>query len=163
MLTHERLLEVLFYDRNTGIFTWKVNKSQATKAGTLAGTTCIKDGYIVISVDSKTYKAHRLAWFYETCQMPPECIDHINRIRTDNRFCNLRLATKKQNMENTKIRKDSSSGYRGVSFKKEINSWIGYVSHNKKQYYLGKFETKELASAAVEAKRFELFTHYQTA
>lgn len=161
MLTHARLLEVLSYDRDSGVFVWKINKSQATKAGTKAGTVCLKDGYIVISIDYKTYKAHRLAWYYETGEMPEDCIDHINRIRKDNKFCNLRLATKKQNMENTKVRKDSVSGYRGVSFKKKINAWIGYVSHNKKQHYLGKFETKELASLAVEAKRLELFTHYQ--
>jgi len=50
----------------------------------------IKIGYIIIKINRKDYQAHRLAWLYEYGNFPKQTIDHINRIKTDNRICNLR-------------------------------------------------------------------------
>lgn len=162
MLTYEKLHEILFYDRDTGIFTWKVKTAQRVHVGQRAGTIKTSDGYESISIENKTYKSHRLAWLYETGSFPPSCIDHINRIKTDNRFINLRLADKKQNMENTPLRKDNLSGSRGVSYRKTTKKWRAYLNHNKKHFHLGDFDTPEEAAAISDAKRKELFTHYES-
>jgi hypothetical protein len=159
MLTYQYLKEILFYEPETGLFFWKIRKAYNIKAGSVAGTLH-KSGYIYISVDNKCQKAHRLAWFYMTGEMPTQYIDHINRIANDNRFANLRLASPKQNCENCKMYKSNASGFRGVSFHKASNKWRATLSHNKKQIHLGIFDTAEEASFAAETKRNELFTHH---
>jgi hypothetical protein len=162
MLTYEKLHEILSYDRETGIFTWKVKTAQRVHIGQRAGSTSSGDGYEMISINNKLYKSHRLAWLYEMGSFPDVEIDHINRIRTDNRFCNLRLASKKQNMENTTTRKDNKSGMTGVSWSKATKKWRAYVTHNRKQMHLGTFESKEDAINMANNKRKELYTHYES-
>src|ERR1700719_1662744 len=98
----DRLRELLSYDPETGVFRWLVRKRQNVKAGDVAGSFdgC---GYCKISIDRRAYKAHRLAWLYMTGEWPPAEIDHINMNRADNRFANLRLATRHQNMANQRL------------------------------------------------------------
>ena len=50
-------------------------------------------------------------------------VDHINRDTRDNKKCNLRLATKSTNAMNTKIRKDNTSGIKGVTWSKKLLKW----------------------------------------
>jgi len=79
--------------------------------------------------------------------MPSEQIDHINGIRHDNRISNLRLATNKQNCQNTKqARVNNKSGFLGVS--PSGDKFISTIQKNGKQLYLGTFETKEEAHEA---------------
>ena len=89
-LTQKRLKELLDYDPKTGIFTWKYANNNR-KAGSKAGYKA-KDGYIAISIDSKRYLAHRLVWLFVYGHFPKYDIDHINRIRDDNRIENLQKA-----------------------------------------------------------------------
>ncbi len=99
-LTAEYLRSILHYDQETGIFTWKVRTARRVKAGDVAGCSD-GDGYRLIKVQSRLYKAHRLAWLYIHGSWPKDQIDHINRIRTDNRIANLREVSNKQNLQNT--------------------------------------------------------------
>jgi len=112
-LSFSRLREVLYYDEETGIFMWKINTGKKRLAGKIAGSKMVR-GYWMICVDYVQYAAHRVAWFYVTGRWPPHQIDHINGVRTDNRFVNLRLATFKQNMRNVKSR--ASHGYKGIVY-----------------------------------------------
>ena len=151
MLTQERLKELLDYDPETGVFVWKVNKNRA-RAGATAGTKNNRL-YTVIRIDRKDYTAHRLAWFYMYGTWPKDQLDHINRVRNDNRIGNLREATMQQNQWNPSKRKDNSSGYTGVGWHKKTEKWMAYIVINMKQKYLGLFNTPEEAHTAyVKAK-----------
>jgi len=86
MITQTILKELFSYNPDTGIFIRKVSISNQV-AGTVAGS---KDyDYIRIVVNKKRYLAHRLAFLYMLGKMPVE-VDHINRNKHDNRWCNLR-------------------------------------------------------------------------
>lgn len=97
-LTAESLRELLHYDPQTGIFTWRVTRGNL-KACSRAGSMK-EDGYIRVCIGERRYHAHRLAWLYVTGDWPVEEIDHINRNKADNRFTNLRPATRSTNEQN---------------------------------------------------------------
>ena len=73
-----------------------------------------KDGYLIIKIKGKQYKAHRLVYLWHHGRFPSEEIDHINRIRDDNRIENLRESTRKQNVRNTKRKPNKDTGVVGV-------------------------------------------------
>jgi hypothetical protein len=141
ILTQQRLKQLLKYDHETGVFTriGVVRKLSRGHIGEVAGTFHSPNGYIRIGVNYKYYRAHRLAWLYVTGEWPKHQIDHINGIKYDNRWCNLRLATSSQNKYNCKIRQDNKSGYKGVHYQE--GKWIANCTVNKKQYYLGIYDT----------------------
>ena len=85
----------LNYDPSTGAFTWKTPKRGRRQK---LGSICTK-GYLQISVDGKKYMAHRLAWYLTYNRWPTE-IDHINRVKLDNRISNLREVSHKENCLN---------------------------------------------------------------
>lgn len=111
VLTIERLKEVLNYDPETGEFVWK--KWRERSGPKAAG--CISEwGYRRIKIDLRNYRAARLAWFYMTGEWPDDEVDHINLMPSDDRWCNLRSASKKENCSNKGVRKDNKSGFKGV-------------------------------------------------
>lgn len=98
-LTHDKLLRILDYNPETGLFVWKQNRNRAAMKGMVAGTQNKTTGYVYIRIDGETHAAHNLAWFYIKKEWPIE-IDHDNRIRHDNRFVNLINGTRIDNMKN---------------------------------------------------------------
>lgn len=74
--------------------------------------------------------------------------DHINGNKRDNRRCNLRLATRSQNIINSGKRSDNTSGYTGVYYQKENKKWVSLISVNKENINLGSFENIEQAAQA---------------
>ena len=146
MLTQERLKELLDYDPETGVFVRKASRGTA-KAGSVAG--CMYNtGYIMIRIDSKDYTAHRLAWLYVYGCWPTNQIDHINRVKDDNRLCNLREATQSENNWNVGKYKNNKSGLTGVSWHNSTKKWQAQISVNGKLIYLGLFDTPEEGHAA---------------
>ena len=145
MITQKRLKELLKYDKKTGIFIWKDSRRGAVKVGSIAGTEA-ENGYIVIKIDRKDYKAHRLAWLYEYGKMPTGQIDHKNRIKRDNFIDNLKDVTQCKNMKNKEKYKNNTSGETGVYWNEQIKKWLVKITINKKEIYLGAFETKEEAT-----------------
>ena len=151
MITQDRLKEVLLYNHETGIFTWRKTMSNRASAGTQAGWSH-NAGYVGIRIDGKAYLAHRLAWLYVTGEWPPILVDHRDTVKTNNKFSNLRLANHSQNSENCKISKDNKTGYKGVTFNKQLGKFIARIRKNKIEHHLGCYETPELAHVAyVEA------------
>lgn len=115
-LTAERLRELLHYDPGTGAFTWRVFRSGFKPAGSLAGNVGC-DGYRRIGVENRIYCEHRLAWLYMTGAWPKHEIDHRNLDKADNRFANLREATRWQNRHNYSVY-NGWTGCKGVSLRK---------------------------------------------
>ena len=70
-------------------------------------------------------------------------IDHINRIKTDNRIENLRLVTKSQNNQNTSKQMNNTSGYKNIYWRKDNNKWIVRFQLNGKKIHYGWFENIE--------------------
>lgn len=147
VLTKYKLMSILYYDPLTGIFRWKIKSNTTINVGDIAGATHC-GGYITIGLLSKRYLAHRLAWLYMTGNHPKEQIDHINGIRSDNRFCNLREATNLQNSRNKGILSFNKSGYTGVRYKKDKNKYVAYITIDKVQIFIGYYKTAELANEA---------------
>lgn len=154
----DMLRSLLAYDAETGVFTWRARTSNRIKVGDVAGAKS-KDGYVLIRLNGTLYKAHRLAWLYVYGEWPDAEVDHINGDPGDNRICNLREATRKQNMENVKLSSSNSTGFRGVTFNKRLQKYKATMRHHTQTLNLGHFETVEEAAEVVAAKRTELFTH----
>lgn len=96
-------------------------------------------GYIAISIDSKKYLAHRLAWLYMTGEWPENQTDHIDHVRDNNKWDNLRKATNQENLKNQSIRKNNESGITGVCWHKTANKWMAYINLSEGSKYLGIF------------------------
>jgi hypothetical protein len=134
-LTKEELMSNLHYDQLTGIFTRKLNAIKGTPAGYINTS-----GYLRIMVSGNIYQAHRLAWLYITGRFPKSQIDHINRNRSDNRFCNLREANHYENQWNVSIQKRNTSGHKGVSWDRRRSKWVAMCCINRKQKNIGRFD-----------------------
>ncbi|WLW40698.1 H-N-H-endonuclease [Escherichia phage Bf23] len=146
--TLERLKELLNYDPDTGIFTNKISRGRGGKAGAVAGYLR-KDGYITIKIDKVDYLAHRLAFLYMTGSIP-DLVDHINRIRSDNRWKNLRESTSQINNRNCTA--SSKSGYLGVHWNKQLQKWqVQIINCEGKNIYGGIFEYLDLENAVLKA------------
>jgi len=143
MLTVPRLKELLSYDTETGKFYWVIGRGGNAPAGREAGTY-LMGGYISIYIDGRRYLAHRLAWLWCNGAWPQNQIDHINRIRDDNRIANLRQATASQNKVNSIDRSKS----RGVYQHKGSRTWNARVHIAGKSISLGFYKTKSDAIAA---------------
>jgi len=149
LLNQDELKDQLKYDPDSGIFMRiKVNPQSRLKVGDVAGSLT-GEGYLCIMVNRKLYQAHRLAWLYMTGNWPKNQIDHVNEIKTDNRFINLREATNLQNRQNIFMPQiNNKTGYRGVSFEKESGKYKAQIRVNNKKINLGRFDMAEEAYQA---------------
>jgi len=147
MIEHFKLKQLLSYNPKTGGFIWLESRGGLAQKGAKAGTVESK-GYRQITIDGKTYMAHRLAWFYINKNWPADQIDHINGSRLDNRIINLRSVTKTENQQNQKKYTTNKSGVTGVCWHKQQGKWYANIQENKKVHFLGLFENIFDAAAA---------------
>jgi hypothetical protein len=146
MLNAETLRTLLSYEPETGLFTWK-HKRKRVFQGDIAGATH-KSGYIVIGCQGKIWPAHRLAWLYMTGRLPPSFIDHIDGNKTNNRWRNLRLASRSENSRNRGAQKNNKSGFKGVSWDSSNQKWRAIIYVDGKKIALGRFSCPVAAHQA---------------
>jgi len=143
MITQEELMKIVSYDKDTGIFTRLTGVKKGKEIHCVDG-----EGYGVVSFHNKSYRAHRMAWLYVYGKLPDGILDHINQIKNDNRICNLREATVRQNRYNCKLNSNNTSGYRGVSWNKHAKKWKAAFHKGKDYILVGYFDTAEQANKA---------------
>lgn len=147
-LTKNILHDLLSYNQETGIFTWRTGANLGTRSdrcGKQAGTVQ-SDGYVAIKIGGKRYYAHRLAWFFVHGEWPSSQIDHRDRDRSNNAIENLRPATPSQNSANGSVRRHSIGQLKGVT--PQHGRWKAQIVKDRKKTYLGMFDTAEAAHAA---------------
>src|SRR5687768_10767115 len=110
-LTADYVRSRIDYDPDTGTLTWKrrpernsIDKMWNTRFSGLDITHHNSTGHIHFGLDGKNYLGHRIAWLIVNGEWPRGDIDHINGVRDDNRWTNLREATRSQNASNAKLR-----------------------------------------------------------
>lgn len=151
-----KLLRELRYDPISGDFFWIRKGGASRKVGGVAGSVQRKLGYRNIQIGKSYYKAHHLAWLFTYGSIPIGYqIDHINGDRSDNRISNLRLATPSENSRNAKLRRDSTTGVKGVSYHKATGKWQASLRVNGKSKHLGIFPSIGEARDAVVGARDE--------
>lgn len=150
----ETLKELLSYDSETGLFTWRVTMNSRAPAGKVAGSDMY--GYTQINSRGCCYAAHRLAWLYVHGVLPSGEIDHINGDKKDNRIANLRDVPHAINQQNRRQAHRKSSGLPlGVTLSYKARSpFKAMIQVAGKAIYLGIYGSPEQAhSAYVAAKR----------
>lgn len=155
-ITYERLVELLDYDPETGVLRWKQNLRNGIQSGTVAGNYSF-EGYIEVKVDGRKYRAHRLIILYMTKEIMEDhvLVDHINGIKDDNRYSNLRKANRKQNMANSKVSKRNKVGVKGV-YREKSGRYSATIKWEGKNLRLGTYSTLEEAAKMYRIKAKEL-------
>lgn len=166
----ERLRELLSYDEDSGVLTWKVQPATSRSnicfnnkcGGKVAGTVGAK-GYIMIGMGKVYYLAHRIIWKMKTGADPLDIVDHEDTDRSNNRWCNLREASNGSNIQNSRIRIDNSSGIKGVHWDAQHKKWRAVITVNGTSLRLGRFANIRDAEIAILSARIELHGNFARA
>lgn len=160
MLTFEQAKELLRLEPKAGQLFWRDRPSSMFTteahwrmwntrfAGKEAFVTIRGRGYLGGVVFGKFYSAHRVCWLLHYGEWPHGDIDHINGVRTDNRIFNLRDTSKTENMRNSWMRSNNTSGVTGVYWFASVGKWRAHIKVDGKQHHLGYFDNIEDAAAA---------------
>jgi HNH endonuclease/AP2 domain len=177
-LTAEMARMLLDYDPETGILRWKarsadwyeddenmsaVGRSSSFNgrfAGKIAGSSKCRLGYRNLAIFNQKYLCHRIIFLIMTGDWPTCHIDHANRNTDDNRWSNLRPASRSENIANSKRRSTNTSGHKGVCWDKSRNKWRAEIKAHGKKQLLGRFNTFEEAVAAYSSAAFERFADF---
>lgn len=132
------LKEVFNYNPDTGDLT-RLISAGGVYVGDIVG--CKRpNGYLMVSINGKQRRAHRVAWELYYGKEPVGSIDHINGVRDDNRIINLRVVTTAENNKNMRMGRRNKTGVVGVSWESDRSKWIAYIGVNKKIHLkLGRF------------------------
>lgn len=146
--TQEELKAMYHYDPETGLFTHLVRRGKG-RIGATVGKSDVY-GYIQMRVYNRLFKAHQLAHLYMTGEFVqrPYSIDHINGVRDDNRWCNLRKATHHEQVWNSSAHHRCKSGLKGAWPCKTTGRWQSLLTDGKTRIWLGRFDTAEEAHRA---------------
>lgn len=176
LLSQDVLSQLLGYNPETGILTWKPRdpvwfggtpgRSSAHAcalwnkrySGIEALSHVDAYGYKTGAILGYTCKAHRIVWLLETGVVPTQ-IDHINGVRTDNRFHNLRDVSAAENSKNIGRSKANQSGVVGVVWDKRAFKWIAQIGMNGAPKQIGRYDLFWDAVAARQKAEKEMGFH----
>ena len=158
-ITQTELKRLFNYNAQTGLFIRRIDHSSRARAGDVVGTPA-GSGYLNVCINYRKYIVHRLVWLYVYGHFPPHDIDHINRVKTDNRLANLRSVTRSENQHNLATKQSNTSGFTGVRRSPTPGKWCARITIKSEEIALGTYASAELANAAYQtAKRL----HHPTA
>jgi hypothetical protein len=123
-------------------------------SGKVAGAC--SNGYIRIGILGQRIKAHRLAFLYMTSGIPA-VVDHRNHITTDNSWENIRPSNHSLNNANTVLRADNTTGFKGVSWKKERRAFVTQIAEGGRKKHLGYFNCFIEAATEYDKAAISLF------
>jgi hypothetical protein len=150
-VTRARLRALLHYDPETGEFRWGKRVRPSIQPGDIAGTLD-SQGYRRIIIKGRIYRAHHLAWLYMRGKWCPLVIDHRDLEPSNNRWANLRRATRSQNGANRRVPRNNACGLKGVS--RNGGRWRATIHKKGRTHHLGIFSTPQAAhNAYVQAAR----------
>lgn len=154
-LTQEILKQLLDYDIETGLFSWTNHKDVYFMNRGQSAYKKTSNGYFYISINRKRFAAHRLAFLYVSGRFPPDMVDHLNGVRSDNKWSNLREVSNTENQQNQRqASKNNSHGFMGITWHARDKSWQAQIRVNNTRKFLGYFKTPEEAhNAYLVAKR----------
>lgn len=146
--TQDELKALYTYNPETGLFTHLKSRGKG-RAGHLAGSIR-PNGYVEMRVCNRLFAAHRLAFLYMTGSfpVPPLTVDHINGVRSDNRWENLRVATWHQQSWNAPAHRHNQSGLKGAWPCRQTGRWVSMLQDGQRRIWLGRFDTAEEAHQA---------------
>lgn len=162
------LRECFSYDTETGVITWRERPRHhfgsdhtcrvwnTKNAG--RELTHNSNGYVLVAINRRLHKSHRVAWAIATGEWPDGQIDHINGVRNDNRLCNLRVVSNLINSMNRGRKKNNTSGVTGVYWSKQAKKWQAYINVGRRQH-LGYYDEISAAAAARKAAERRLGFH----
>lgn len=155
-LTRARLVDLFTYHPSSGWFTRNVSLNRANHVGERAGSVCKSSGYRTITIDRVSgFKEHQLAWFYMTGEWPAVDVDHLNRHRDDNRWCNLRLVTRGANNQNTM--------HAGVSYDSSKGTYRARIKVRGKSISLGSYADHDSAHRAYLSAKASVHPYWNSA
>ncbi len=165
--SQETLREYFSYDPGTGLLTrnelprsrFKSDLTYALHlkrdAGKVVGSKNAR-GYLFAKAGGTTYPVQRIVWALFAGPIPDGYyVDHINGVRDDNRFTNLRLVTWEGSQHNAKTRKDNSLGQKHIRQIRSGRYWVR-LKHEGKQKSIGTYDTIEQAIAARDKARLDI-------
>ena len=145
MITQELLKQMFTYHQDGTLFYNKNGKKVIANPSKY-------NNYTYVNIDRKPVKFHRIVYLYCHGYLP-DCIDHINGIRHDNRIENLRPSTKQENCLNRTKSKNNTSGFKNVSWSKVGKKWTVQLKANNKYTNFGYYEDIELADLVAQEAR----------
>jgi hypothetical protein len=150
----KRARSLFDYAPETGIVRWKVERRSGRGAGRVMASPGDRagyvdgGGYVVIMYAGRNYRRSRLAWVIMTGRWPKAEIDHIDGARQNDRWRNLREASRGQNLCNRSKPKNNTSGFKGVCRHLKGEKWRAQIGVASKRISLGCYETPQAAHRA---------------
>jgi hypothetical protein len=159
-LTADYVRSILDYDKDAGHLIWKYRPDMpkwwnTRWAGEIAGSLDT-NGYYRVTINYATCLVHRVAWLIVKGEWPKPEADHRDGNPANNRWDNLRQATRINNLQNRGKMPSNTSGFKGVHWHKKKRRWRAVIRANGKRHYLGVFKTAAEAGAAYDAAAVRL-------
>lgn len=152
-LTQADVKTLFDYDVENGWLVWKIGQYGIPNQP--AGNKPISNGYGIIEINGKKYRAHRIMWLWHKGTFPPKFIDHIDQNRMNNRIENLRLSDSRTNQHNCKTRKNNNSGFPGVHWYSRVKKYRVGIRADNETHHIGYYDTLEEAIHAAKLAKIK--------